>query len=79
MPSGDAEEFGSVTRTYDLKLQKDFSLKVHKDWTGKMKHLTREIRKSQFVQTLTRRNLCALKQASHLCLCTHTMPGTFLV
>lgn len=79
MPSRDAEEFGRVTKTYDLKLQKDFSLKVHEDWTGKTKHLTQEIRKSQFVQTLTRRNLYALEQATHLCLCTHSMPGTFLI
>lgn len=61
MPSRDAEEFGSVTRTYDVKLQKDFSLKVSKNWTGKTKHLAREIRKSQFVQTLPRINLYALE------------------
>lgn len=79
MPSRDAKEFGCVTKTYDLKLQKDFSLKVHEDWTGKTKHLTQEIRKSQFVQPLTRRNLYALEQATHLCLCIHTVPGTFLI
>lgn len=78
MLSRDAEEFGCVTRTYDLKLQKDFSLKVHEDWTGKTKDLTQEIRKSQFVHPLARINLSALEQASHLCFCTHTMPATFL-
>jgi len=30
MSSRDAEGFGSVTRTYGLQLQKDFSLKVQK-------------------------------------------------
>lgn len=36
-----------------------------------MKNLTQEIRKSQFVQTFTRRNLYALEGASHLCLHSH--------
>lgn len=43
MSSRGAEGFGSVTRTYNLQLQKDFSLNIHKGKAGKTKHLTPEI------------------------------------